>query len=278
MTSQSQHARSPADTEGSSHRPILISAMQFEEELKSGDCSVWEFIDIVRQTGADGVELRRETWPRLDAELTEAARRISNAGLLVTYATQATLFDSPTASRQLCQDIDTAATLGAPLVRFFPGQTPPADDGSSWARAQQVVDYAAAQNTVIALENYARTPGGTLAEVHGALSRLASPALRTNLDMGNYPNHGQDVVAAIDTLSDKIVAAHLKDKTATPSDPPVPLGAGVLPLAEILTALDQLPQRVYYIFEFRGAGDPVGGINSSLSYLKRRESGPQRCN
>ena len=80
-----------------------------------------------------------------------------------------------------------------------------------------------------------------MAEIHGALTRLASPALRTNLDMGNYPNHGQNVVAAIDTLADKIIAAHLKDKTANPSDPPIHLGAGVLPLANILAALDRLP-------------------------------------
>lgn len=245
--------------------------MQLEDELKSGERTVWELIDIALQTGADGLELRRETWPRLDAELAEAARRIRDAGLLVTYATQATLFDSPAASLQLRQDIDVAATLGAPLVRFFPGQTPPADDEPAWARAQEVVAYAAAQDTVIALENYARTPGGTLAEVHGALTRLASPALHSNLDMGNYPNHGQNVVAAIDTLADHIIAAHLKDKTANPSDPPIHLGAGVLPLEDILSALDRLPQRIYYIFEFRGGSDPVAGIESSLAYLKQRQ-------
>ena len=270
MTSQSEHPTSGPDAAGPSNRPILISAMQFEDELKSGQRSVWELIDIALQTGADGLELRRETWPRLDIELPEAARRIADAGLMVTYATQATLFGDAAASIRLRQDIDAAATLGAPLVRFFPGQTPPADDDPAWARAQQVVDYAAAQNTVIALENYARTPGGTLAEVHGALTRLASPALRTNLDMGNYPNHGQNVVAAINALSDYIIAAHLKDKTAKPTDPPIHLGAGVLPLADILSALDRLPQRVYYIFEFRGGSDPLGGIRQSLSYLKQR--------
>ena len=256
---------------GSSDRPVLISAMQFEDELKSGGRSVWEVIEIAGRVGADGVELRRETWPRLDAELPQAARRIADAGLLVTYATQATLFDgSAHGQRQLRQDIDAAATLNAPLVRFFPGQTPSVDDGAAWTRAQQVVEFAAARNTIIALENYARTPGGTLAEIQAALTRLASPALRTNLDMGNYPNHGQDVVAAIGSLADQILAAHLKDKTANSSDPPTVLGAGVLPLAEILEALDQLPQHIYYIFEFRGGDDPVGRIERSLAYLKQR--------
>ena len=252
-------------------RPVLISAMQFEDELKSGARSVWEVIDIAARVGADGIELRRETWPRLDAELAQAARRIADAGLLVTYATQATLFDnSAHGQRQLCRDIDAAAALGAPIVRFFPGQSPPPDDQPAWTRAQQVVEYAAAHDTVIALENYARTPGGTLAEIQLALTRLESPALRTNLDMGNYPNHDQDVVAAIERLADRIIAAHLKDKTANPSDPPTVLGAGVLPLAEILDALDRLPQRIVYIFEFRGGSDPVGRIEHSLRYLQQR--------
>ena len=252
-------------------RPVLISAMQFEDELKRGERSVWEVIDIAARTGAEGIELRRETWPRLDAELPQAARRIADAGLLVTYATQATLFDdSAHGRRQLRQDIDAAAALGAPLVRFFPGQSPPPADRPAWTRAQQIVDYAAEHDIVIALENYARTPGGTLAEIQQALARLASPALRTNLDMGNYPNHDQDVVAAIEALAGQVIAAHLKDKTGNPSDPPTVLGAGVLPLAEILNKLDRLQQRIYYIFEFRGGDDPVGRIERSLAYLKRR--------
>ncbi len=256
---------------GSVDRPVLISSMQFEDELKSGDRSVWEVIDIAARVGADGLELRRETWPRLEAELPQAARRIADSGLLVTYATQATLFDDSSDGRkQLRQDIDAAAALGAPLVRFFPGQSPPPLDRPAWTRAQQIVDYAAAHNIVIALENYARKPGGTLAEIQTALDRLTSPALRTNLDIGNYSNHGQDVVAAIETLADRIIAAHLKDKTANPSDPPTVLGAGLLPLDEILDALDRLPQRIFYIFEFRGGTDPVGRIEHSLAYLKRR--------
>lgn len=254
-----------------SKRPILISVMQFEDALKRGERTVWEVIDIARQVGADGVELRRETWPGLDRERAAVARYMADAKLLVTYATHTTLFDrSAQGQQQLCQDIETAATLGAELVRFFPGLVPEVDDDPAWMVAKEIVDYAAARGIIIALENYARTPGGTLAEIQNVLTRLESPALCTNLDIGNYPNHGQDVVAAIDSLADKIIASHVKDKTANPADPPTVLGAGILPLPDILQALAQLPQRIYYIFEFRGGDDPVARIEHSLAYLTER--------
>ena len=254
-----------------SKRPILISVMQFEDALKRGERTVWEVIDIARQVGADGVELRRETWPELDREREAVARYMADAKLLVTYATHTTLFDrSAQGQQQLCQDIETAATLGAELVRFFPGLVPEVDDDPAWMVAKEIVDYAAERGITIALENYARTPGGTLAEIQNVLTRLESPALCTNLDIGNYPNHGQDVVAAIDSLADKIIASHVKDKTANPADPPTVLGAGILPLPDILQALAQLPQRIYYIFEFRGGDDPVARIEHSLAYLTER--------
>lgn len=254
-----------------SKRPILISVMQFEDALKRGERTVWEVIDIARQVGADGVELRQETWPELDREREAVARYMADAKLLVTYATHTTLFDrSVQGQQQLCQDIETAAALEAELVRFFPGLIPEVDDDPAWMVAKEIVDYAAERGITIALENYARTPGGTLAEIQNVLTRLESPALCTNLDIGNYPNHGQDVVAAIDSLADKIIASHVKDKTANPADPPTVLGAGVLPLPDILHALAQLPQRIYYIFEFRGGDDPVARIEHSLAYLTER--------
>lgn len=255
------------------NRPVLISVMQFEDALTSGERSVFELIDIARQVGADGLELRRETWPGIGEELADAAQKIADAGLLVTYATHATLFDrSADGQQQLRQDIDAAAALGSPIVRFFPGPVPDADDDPAWEVARDVVDYAGEQGVVIALENYARTPGGTLAEIQAVLDRLASLSLRTNLDIGNYPNHGQDVVAAIDALAEQIVSSHVKDKAADPSEPPTVLGEGELPLPAILDALDALPQRVFYIFEFRGGDDPVGRIEHSLAYLRARQA------
>lgn len=250
----------------SKNRPVLVSVMQFEDALKSGAMTVFDVIDIAAQVGADGAELRRELWNGWEDELAAARQHGEAKGLLLTYATHATLFSSDEAT--LRGDIDAAAALGSPIVRFFPGQLPAEDDSEGWAGGQAIADYAAQKGVVIALENYARTPGGTLAEVQTCLARI--PSLMSNFDMGNYSLHSQDVPAAAAALADRIVSSHLKDQTGNPADAPTVLGAGTLPLADIFDALDSLPQQVVYCFEFRGGDDAVARIEQSLAYLRKR--------
>ncbi|MEZ4633922.1 MAG: sugar phosphate isomerase/epimerase family protein [Caldilineaceae bacterium] len=196
-------------------RPLLISVMQFEDDLKSGKRTVFDVIEAARRLGADGVELRRETWPAWEEELPAARQRIEDLGLQVTYATHATLFsDDAEGLQTLREDIDAAAALGSPIIRFFPGQLPEADDDASGAVGRELVDYAEDHGVVIALENYARTPGGTLAEIQAVLDRLQTSALMTNIDIGNYWLHNQDTVDAVHAVGDRAVSAHIKDQPA----------------------------------------------------------------
>ena len=91
----------------------------------------------------------------------------------------------------------------------------------------------------------------------------------TNIDIGNYAQHNQDVVDAIQAIGSRAVYAHLKDKSGVSGEPPIPLGDGILPLRDILHALEQLPQQVLYCFEFRGGDDPEAGIARSLAFLRK---------
>jgi sugar phosphate isomerase/epimerase len=255
------------------NRPLLISVMQFEEELKSGAQTIFAVIDTAHRLGLDGVELRRELWPNWRSELAQARQRIKELGLLVTYATFATLFgDDDTSPADhaaiLRQDIDAAAALGAPQLRIFPGPVPTDEDEASWAGARAVVDYAGQQGIVVALENFARTPGGTLAEIKRVLAQIPHPALKTNIDIGNYVLHGEDVPAAIHTLGARAVSAHLKDQPADLAQPATYLGGSGRDLGPVFAAFDRLPQRIIYCFEFRGGGDPEEGIRHSVAYLQ----------
>lgn len=251
-------------------RPILISVMQFEEQLKAETMTVFDVIDTAKRLGVDGVELRRETWPNWQNELASAREKIKAHGLLVAYATHVTLFSDDEQGQQvLHHDIDAAKALGSPILRVFQGPAPEADSDPRWDAARAVADYAEKQGIVIALENYVGMPGGKLAEIERVLKLIKHKALGTNIDIGNYTQHGQDVVDAIQALGKRAVYAHVKDKTGTSGEPPVYLGSGEMPLPEILAALDALPQSFPYCFEFRGGDDPEAGIQASLAYLKQ---------
>lgn len=253
-------------------RPILISVVQYLPQLESGLLCIADMVDKASLLGVDGVELRREAWPAYLSELPAIRKQVEMLGLIVTYGTHNTLFSPDKAAFDLLlHDIETAKALGSPLLRVFPGATPPDDDKTRWAQAVQAVAYAADQGIQIALENYVGSPGGTLAEIVHILDRLDSPALRTNIDIGNYPRHNQDVVEAIQTIGDRAIYVHVKDVDAPPDASHIALGAGTLPLVDIFTALDKLPQRLLLCFEFGGEQDPDGRIRQALQFRRDYE-------
>ncbi|MCX6050747.1 MAG: sugar phosphate isomerase/epimerase [Chloroflexi bacterium] len=251
------------------HRPLLISVMQFEEELKSGARTIFDVIDTAQRLNVDGVELRRELWPAWQTELATARRYLEDRHLLVTYATFVTLFSADNQDQVILrQDIDAAKALGAPQLRVFPGPLPAEDDEAGWAAGRSAVDYAQQQGIKLALENFARTPGGTLAEIQQVLAHIQHPALGTNIDIGNYVRHGEDVVTAIHTLGSRAVSAHLKDQPTDLDQLPTYLGGGDQELAPIFAAFATLPQRLIYCFEFRSGDDIEEGIRRSVAYLR----------
>jgi len=252
-------------------RPVLLSVMQYEGALRAGALATRDVVAVAARLGVDGVEVRPEFWRDKVRELPEARDLLAAHGLLVTNATRNTLFSAaPDGAAALREDIDDTVALGAGQLRVFPGPLPADDDAAGWATGRAIVDYAAARGIVLALENFSGSPGGRLAELVVVLDRYPSPALATNIDIGNYTRHGDDVPDAIRTLGARAISAHLKDQDGPPDFDSQPLGGGTLPLGAIMGELERLPQRLIYCFEFRGGGDPEGRIVGSLAYLRER--------
>ena len=247
-------------------RPVLISVIQYQEQITAGAMSITDLFDAAYRLGADGVELRPQFWKEKARELPAARERAAQHGLLVTYATMGRLFDTDPAS--LRQDIDDARSLGSPILRVFPGPVPADDDTAGWEVGQVIARYAETQGITLALENFVGTPGGTLDEIERGLAHI--PALMTNIDIGNYPRHNQDVPAAIRAIGNRAISAHLKDADDDPANGTTYLGGALLPLPAILDALDRLPQRILLIFEFGGGDDPDDRIRRSIAYLRAR--------
>lgn len=244
-------------------RPVLISAVQYQDELGSGSMDSLDVVAAAKRLGVDGVELRRDYWRDKERELPAVRDRVRELGLLVTYATTVTLFAAD-GGRQLRQDVDDARSLGSPQLRVFLGQAPVGDDSAAWAPAADAIAYASDRGIVLALENFARSPGCRVAEIERALARFESPSLGTNIDVGNYASNGEDLVRAVRTLGHRAVSTHLKDNDG---DSTTYLGGGALPLRQVLAELDRLPQRVLHCFEFAGGGDPAGRIEKSLAFV-----------
>ncbi|MEX1018941.1 MAG: sugar phosphate isomerase/epimerase family protein [Litorilinea sp.] len=232
--------------------------------------SIDNLIDKALALGVDGVELRRELWRNYADELPAVRARLEAEKLHVTYATFSVLFaPDDDAHALLLHDMDTAHALGSPLLRVFPGATPADLNGAGWNRARAAIDHAAGLGLEIALENFSGTPGGTLAEIQHILNTINVPALKTNIDTGNYPLHGQDVVEAIQAIGDRAIYVHLKDYAGKPDGATVALGQGDAPLREILAALAALPQNLLYCFEFGGGEDPDTRIRQAQTFLQQ---------
>lgn len=250
-------------------RVVLISTVQYESELRSGANSFDDIVNAAKRLGVDGVEFRDVYWKDKEHDIANARGAVTELGLVATYATFVTLFDATANRGKFRQAVDEAAALGSPLLRIFPGEVPPSDATASWSAASDAIEYAASQQVTVALENFAGTPGRRLDEVKAVLDRIQSPALGTNLDIGNYAQNGQDVIPAIRTLGERIVSSHLKDVADTSDGPrSTYLGDGRLALAAILAEFDRLPQKILHCFEFGGGGDPEGRIVKSLELFR----------
>jgi len=111
-------------------------------------------------------------------------------------------------------------------------------------------------------------PGATLSEIVRAVETIDDPRPKVSLDIGNYYENDADVAVAIDRLSDRIVYIHLVDPTALGGA----LGAGEMPMDEIVDALDAVPGEVRYCFEFRGGATPSGRSRRARSSWPRETS------
>lgn len=253
-------------------RDILICGVQFDAELKSGSMSPLELAPIATKLGAQGVEYREVYWKDKAKELPAVREQLDSLGLKRTYATFTTLFNrAPEKQQQLMQDLDDAHALGAPMMRVFRGERPGdgAEDAHMLEAARAVIARATNYGMSLALENFVG-PGGThMNEIKEAIERLASPAIGANIDTSNYVVNKQSPVDAVKLLAPYIIYTHLKDARETADGlKPTYLGNGIIPIAEIIVALDATGRDFPLCFEFGGEGDPEGAISKSIAYLK----------
>lgn len=266
-----------------------LSMWSVVSTVKAGKLDLPGFIDFAGRQQAQGVELLDYFWKDRDAEIPMVKQRIRDAGLqLAVYSIGNDFFQPDPAARTqqvkaMLEAVDVANRLEVGLIRVFSGNAKQGyalEDGLGWIvdGLRQGADYAAQHGVVLALENHGLMAGRS-DQVRQIIETVGSPALRANLDTGNFLLVNQNPTDAARSLADLIALVHLKDfRRAGPQDVEhvyrgldgvgytgTVVGEGQVDLATIVGILQAAGYTGWLSLEYEGGQDPVTvGVPRSL--------------
>ncbi|MDE2910605.1 MAG: sugar phosphate isomerase/epimerase [Chloroflexota bacterium] len=273
---------------------LSLSMYSCVRAVQAGRLDLMGFVDYAAAQGVAGVELLDMFWRDARREIPAVKARIAAAGMDVAVYSISNNFIQPNASARaqelsdLKRGVDIALELGTDIMRVFSGN---AREGVSQAQGMDWIleglsagaAYAESQGVTLALENHGKFAGRS-DQVRDIIDAVASPALRVNLDTGNFLPVGQDPTEAARRLADMVVLAHLKDmRRATGdeashvfADPDGQLltgcviGAGLVDLPAIRAVMEDADYAGWWSLEYEGAEEPLSvGVPRSLAAARK---------
>ncbi len=273
---------------------LSLSMYSLVSEVQAGRMDLPGFIDFAAAQGVAGVELLDIFWRDAERELPMVKERIAAAGLEMAVYSISNDFIQPEPSARLKQladlkrGVDISLELGTGVMRVFSGS---AREGVSQQRGMAWIieglaagaAYAEQKGVTLALENHGSFAGRS-DQVRDIIEHVASPALRVNLDTGNFLPVGQDPLQAAKDLADLVALVHLKDMgLAAPDesehvfiDPEgrslagAVLGDGLVDLTGIYQTLAKADYDGWWSLEYEGSVDPLTlGVPHSLAMARK---------
>ena len=271
---------------------LSISMWSVVSAVRGGKMDLAGFVEFASQqqeNGAQGVELLDYFWRDRAAELPKVKRQIADAGLAMAVYSIGNDFFQPDRSvweKQLVDlraGVDVANALETNILRVFSGNAKPGytlDDGLSWIvdGLAAGAEYAQTHGVTMALENHGLMAGRS-DQVRNIIESVNSPALRANLDTGNFLLVNQNPTDAARDLADLVALVHLKDfRRARPDETEhvykgldgvgftgSVVGEGQVDLPKIVSILRGAGYAGWLSLEFEGAQDPITiGVPASL--------------
>lgn len=276
---------------------LSISMWSVVSAVRQGRIDLPGFIEFAarqQENGARGVELLDYFWRDRAAEMDKAMRQIADAGLeLVVYSIGNDFFQPEREAweKQLADlktGVDVANLLNVRTMRVFSGNAKPDyafEDGFAW-----IVDglaagahYAESHGVTLALENHGLMAGRS-DQVRRVIEAVGSPALRANIDTGNFLLVNQNPTEAAQDLADLAALVHLKDFRRARADETehiykaldgtaftgAVVGQGEVELAAIVKILDDAGYEGWLSLEYEGGDDPLTiGVPQSLQAAQK---------
>ena len=170
-----------------------LSIWSYARAWKAGTLDVPAFIREAARLGADGVELLDAFWRNRPQEESAVRSALQETGLPVCAYSVSNDFvlSDRTAQLQIVTDgVDSAVQFGAPIVRVFAGNFTDGMDVNAALLScvkglSDAAAYAQAHGVTLALENHGRL-AGRCDQIAYLLDAVNSPALRANVDTGNF--------------------------------------------------------------------------------------------
>ncbi|MET9803821.1 sugar phosphate isomerase/epimerase family protein [Streptomyces sp. NPDC006368] len=224
-----------------------------------------EVIRLAVGTGYQGVELRAHPDEPVHPGLVGHERRavaeeFARAGVEILsvagYTQVAAAGDDEPVYEQLHQLLYLAADLGAPYVRVFPGggdQDPAEADATAARRLGVAAEVAADLGVRVLVETHdSHRAGADVARIVGTVGHKHVGAL---WDVMHTWLAGESPAASHAVLAPYLGYVQVKDIASAEDTTPLPLGAGVLPLAECLSLMDGDDGWVCWEYEKRWYAD-----------------------
>jgi len=273
---------------------LSVSMWSVVQSVREGKIDLPGFIDFAAQQNAEGIELLDYFWADKQAQIPLVKKQVADVGLkLAVYSIGNDFFqpDADARAKELAalkQGVDVANQLEVNLMRVFSGSAKEGyslEDGLGWILdgLSEGAAYAQAHGVTLALENHGLMAGRS-DQVRQIIEHVNSPALRANLDTGNFLLVGQNPTAAARDLADLVALVHLKDfRVATEADTVhvykgldgvgytgTIVSEGQVDLAAIIGILDKAGYAGWLSLEYEGGQDPVTiGVPGSLAAARK---------
>jgi sugar phosphate isomerase/epimerase len=227
-------------------------------DLTAGRRTLPDWFHFAAELGLDGADISVVHLQSHEPAYLQTLRRQAEAAgvqiaMLVTYAD----FTHPDAAerRRQIEEIrtfcDVAAQLGAAFMRVTAGQAHPGverAEGIAWAveGLTACLDKAAQMGVTLCYENHTKgyawtyndfsQPADRFLEI---VKRTAGTSLRLLYDTANTLGSGDDPIAVLEQVQDRIAVVHVNDIREAGRFEPVLLGTGVAPIQAIFRKLRQ---------------------------------------
>lgn len=276
---------------------LSVAMYSLNQELSSGKMDMEGFIHFCGDLGIEGVELLAYYWKDREREIQLIPAWLENNDLtLAGYGVKNNFIQTTRKQRKeqidyVKSEIDTAATINAPVMRVFGGLL---HNGMTVESGLEMVidclaecaEYADTNNITLGLENLgylsrSLAPPGTSGEVIHVINSVNSPSLRALIDMTNFLYRGQDPLESLKELLPYAVHVHLKDiksVSAQSFDRPdeiksddlesCVLGDGIIDFEKTYEVLKKGEYEGFLSLEYEGKKECKEAVKKSIAFAK----------